>query len=121
MSKDILKIIKAQIAESKADLHAYRPEPFDWVSRSKATADVLIPWLILSAPSLKNYVEDVLNAPVQLRRMWSLIRDHVNLPKEQIEAFDRQLSLDDVLRDSVTGEVVSKVVTKYLMDQNKTL
>lgn len=53
--------------------------------------------------------------------MWTTIRYHVNLPKEQIVVFDSQLSLDDVLRESVTGEVVSKVVTKYLMDENPNL
>ena len=82
---------------------------------------MLIPWLEANAASLKEYVEGVLNAPLQLRRMWNDIREHVNLPKEQIEAFDRQLTLDDVLRESVTGELISKVVTKFLLDHNPSL
>ena len=41
---------------------------------------------------MKAYVEDVLNAPMQLRQLWSEIRGNVNLPKEQVEAFDRILS-----------------------------
>lgn len=45
----------------------------------------------------------------------------MNLPVEKIEAFDHQLSLDDVLRESVTGEVVSRVVTKFLTDHKTDL
>lgn len=65
--------------------------------------------------------EGVLNAPLQLRLMWADIRSRVNLPKEQIEAFDRQLTLDDVLRESVTGELIGKVVTKFLLEHNSRL
>ena len=53
--------------------------------------------------------------------MWAVIRPQVNLPREQIEAFDRQLSLDGVLREAVTGEVVSRVVGSYLIDRHPDL
>lgn len=115
---DVLKTIRTQIAAAQADLHIYSPDTVDWNARAFATADSLIPWLGQVAPALKNYVQDVLNAPALLRSMWATIRQHVNLPREQIEAFDRQLSLDDVLRESVTGEVVSNVVSKYLMEHH---
>lgn len=115
---DVLATVRAQIEAAKADLQNYRPDTVDWHHRAIATADALIPWLIEIVPLTKNYVEDVLNAPVVLRSMWKAIRSHVNLPKEQIEAFDRQLTLDDVLRESVTGEVVSNVVTKYLLENH---
>jgi hypothetical protein len=88
----------------------------DWQVRATETAEKLIPWLIEIVQGMKDYVQDVLNAPPVLRSMWKAIREHVNLPKEQIEAFDRQLTLDDVLRESVTGEVVSNVVTRYLLE-----
>ena len=117
MSRSVLDFIDEQIEEARADLLHYRPHEMDWPTRAKVTARTLIPWLTSAAPGLKSYVEDVLNAPVRLRRMWSDIRAEVDLPREQIEAFDRQLSLDDVLRESVTGEVVSKVVTKHLTEQ----
>jgi hypothetical protein len=58
----------------------------------------------------------VLNAPALLRTLWVDIRKEAKLPREQLEAFDRQLTLDDILRTSVTGEVISTVVTKYLLD-----
>ena len=99
-------------------MRTYRPATVDWHGRSLATADSLIPWLIQVAPALKNHVQDVLNAPALLRSMWATSRCHVNLPKEQIEAFDRQLVLDDVLRESVTGEVVSNVVSKFLIEHH---
>ena len=53
--------------------------------------------------------------------MWSTIRDQVELPRDQIEAFDPQLLKDDVLRESVTGEVISKVVTRFLIERNLNL
>lgn len=115
---DVLKSIRTQIAAAQADLHIYSPDTVDWNARAFATADILIPWLGQVAPALKNYVQDVLNAPALLRSMWATIRQHVNLPREQIEAFDRHLSLDDVLRESVNGEVVSNVVSKYLMEHH---
>ncbi len=111
-----LATIKTQIKDAEADLGSYRPESVDWNERAVATAETLVPWLVEAVPALKNYVQDVLNAPAMLRSMWKTIRDHVELPKEQIEAFDRQLTLDDVLRESVTGEVVSNIVTKYLLE-----
>lgn len=114
--RPVLAVINQQIAEARSDLRKYRPPEMNWAARAATTAGTLIPWLQSSAHGLKSYVEDVLNAPVQLRQMWASIRGHVNLPKEQLEAYDRQLSLDDVLRESLTGEVVSKVVTKYLTD-----
>jgi hypothetical protein len=48
--------------------------------------------------------------------MWIEIKNHIDLPKEQIESFDRQLEFDDVLRISISGEVVSTIVSKFLVD-----
>jgi hypothetical protein len=115
---DVLAAIKSQIKAASADLQAYQPKAMDWSRRATTTAEDLVPWLISISPGLKGYVQDVLNAPTILRSMWLKIRAHVSLPKEQIEAFDRQLTLDDVLRESVTGEVVSSVVTKYLKEHH---
>src|SRR5438046_2972969 len=112
---DVLARIKAQIDAAQDDLHAYRPEPMKWHDRATSAADQLVPWLLKVAPAMRDYVRDILNAPVLLRTMWNTIREHVNLPKKQIEEFDYQLTLDDVLRESVTGEVVSKIITKFLL------
>lgn len=115
---DVVATVRSQIKAAKKDLHNYRPNSVDWYGRAFAVADLLIPWLVQAVPGMKNYVQDVLNAPAVLRSMWTTIRQHVDLPKEQILAFDRQLSLDDVLRESVTGEVVSNIVTRYLLEHH---
>ena len=115
---DVLGAITSQVAAAQEDLRAYRPDSVDWDTRALATAAGLVPWLVQVAPALKDYVQDVLNAPALLRSLWATIRRHVSLPREQVEAFDRQLSLDDVLRESVTGEVVSNVVSKYLIEHH---
>lgn len=121
MKETILKIIYQQIEDAREDLEQHRPYEIDWPSRAGDTAKRLIPWLISEAHDLTLYVDGVLNAPLRLRTMWADIRSRVDLPSEQIEEFDNQLFLDDVLRDSVTGEVVSKVVTKYLTDHEPDL
>ena len=116
MAKNVLHVIHRQIEEAFEDLSRYPPHELNWPTRVKATAQVLIPFLHKEAPGLKAYVEAVLNAPVELRRLWSDLRGRVDLPPALFANFDRQLSLDDILRESVTGEVVSKVVTKYFSD-----
>lgn len=108
--------IRKQIEAARMDLDAYRPTAIRWKQRAKKTADTLLPWLITVGPDLKRHVQDVLNAPALLKTMWADIRKATKLPREKLEAFDRQLDLDDVLRTSVTGEGISKVVTKYLLD-----
>ena len=115
---DVLATITSQIETAQADLCNYRPKTTDWNKRAIATANSLTPWLIDEAVGMKDYVQNVLNAPVKLRAMWTKIKGHVNLPKKEIEAFDLQLDLDGVLRESVTGEVISKVVTKYLLEHH---
>lgn len=121
MPNTTLDVINRQIDKAKVDLQQYSPKEMGWHSRAKTAAAFFVPWLEANAPTVKTYVEGVLNAPVQLRQMWNKISPHVNLPKEKIEAFNRQLALDDVLRESVTGETVSKVITRFLLDHNPEL
>lgn len=119
--KSVLDTILLQVSAARRDLSQYHPPEMDWTTRVAAAARVLVPWLESTAPGLKSFVEDVLNAPLQLRRMWMRIRSQVALAREEVEAFDRQLSLDDVLRESVTGEVVSKIITQYLTERKADL
>ena len=121
MPQTILSQIQAQIDAAKFELLAYRPVEMNWPTRTLQSARVLIPRLESLATGLKGYVEDVLNAPEKLRSLWAAIRDHVDLPRETISEFERLLGLDDALRESVTGEVVSKVVTKYLTNHETDL
>lgn len=117
---DPLTVILDQIQAASTDLAAYRPEEIDWQCRARETATELVPWLQSVSAGLRTYVQDVLNAPLVLRQLWKAMRKHVDLPREQLEAFDRQLQLDDVLRESVTGEVISNVVSKFLHEQHPT-
>ena len=94
----------------------------NWSTRVTDSAEKLVPWLENIANNLKNHAQDVFNAPLLLRSMWQSLKPHVAAPNEQIEAFERQLAFDDMLRSSVTGEVasvtgdvVSGVVTRYLI------
>ncbi|WP_397571584.1 hypothetical protein [Schlesneria sp. T3-172] len=121
MPSTTLEVINRQIDEALPDLEKYRPTAMQWHQRAKHAAAIFVPWLESNALAIKAYVEGTLNAPSELRRMWMEIRPHVHLPREQIEAFDLQLSLDDVLRESVTGEVVSNVVTKFLLGHHSDL
>src|SRR5689334_7095172 len=111
----VLEIILGQINSAEADLNAYKPTAMGWYGRAVTAAEDLVPGLVEIAPGLKDYVQNVLNAPALLRTMWETIRPNVTLPKGQLEAFERQLAFDDVLRESVGGETVSRVVTKYLL------
>ncbi len=121
MPSTVLNLINGQIDEAFSELKQYCPQEMNWPLRVKESAAALVPWLEENAVAIKSYVEGVLNAPVQLRKMWADIRPQINLPKEQLESFDRQLMLDDVLRESVTGELISKVITKFLLDHNPVL
>ena len=111
-----LTTIQRQIKAARGELQAYQPTTIDWNLRALTTARALVPWLLEISPTMKDYVQDVLNAPTLLRSMWQKIRNHVTLPKAEIEAFEKQLQLDEVLRETVTGEVVSSIVTKYLLE-----
>lgn len=118
MTQSVLALINQQIQDAEPELVQYQPREMNWADRSRASSAKLIPWLENTAPGLKSYVEDVLNAPVNLRDLWKQARSQSKLPEQMKAEFDRQMKLDDVLRESVTGEAVSKVVTIYLTKQN---
>ena len=118
MAQSVLAFIKQQILDAESELAQYQPREMNWADRSRASSAKLIPWLANAAPGLKSYVEEVLNAPVNLRELWNQVRNQSKLPEQVKAEFDRQLKLDDVLRESLTGEVVSKVVTLFLTRQN---
>ena len=117
---NVLDRIKQQIRAAESELRSYPPGTVDWVARSYATADHLIPWLEGVASSLRNNVEQVLNAPQRLRSMWEDIRGHINLPKQRIDAFEAQLATVKILLDHVSGELVSAIVTAYLLAEYPT-
>lgn len=116
-----LDIIRSQIDAAQTDLQQYPPSEMNWHARAKDAAGILVPWLEQHATGMKEYVEGVLNAPIQIRQIWSEIRSLVSAPIEQIEAFDRHLALDEVLGETITCELISRVVTKYMLEHNTCL
>ena len=121
MPRTVLSQIRQQIKAAEPELCSYSPSEMNWPKRVIQSVEKLIPRLEHGAEGLKANVEDVLNASKKVRALWTAIRNHVDLPKNEILEFDRLLRLDDILRESVTGEVVSKVVTKYLMKHDSEL
>lgn len=121
MPKTVLSQIQQQIKSANLELRDYSPAEMNWPKRALRSAEKLIPRLERTVKGLKTNVEDVLNASTKVRTLWTVIRDQVDLPQHEIQEFDRLLRLDDILRESVTGEVVSKVVTKYLMEHDSDL
>lgn len=118
MTQSVLAFIEQQISDAKPELAIYRPSEMNWCERARSSAAKLIPLLENIAPGMKDYVEGVLNAPVNLRTLWKQARTQSKLPEQVRREFDRQLELDDVLRESMTGETISKVVTIYLTNQS---
>ena len=78
MAQSVLVFIKQQIREAESELAQYQPREMNWADRSRASSAKLIPWLEKAAPELKSYVEEVLNAPVNLRELWKQVRNQSN-------------------------------------------
>ncbi len=118
MKNQPLRTIESQIRSAAKELHAYEPEVVNWDQRARKTAGLIIPTLCRDANSIRQYVEGVLNAPIQLRALWNDIRKSSNASPETLQEFDTQLVLDDVLRETVTGETISKVFTRSLLQRH---
>ncbi len=121
MGKSALAHVLNQIAAASSELRLCAPIQIDWPKRATVTANLLVPLLQRDVPRLKKYVEDILNAATRLRLLWSDFRTRVTLPAGDIAEFNRLLTLDDVLRESITGEIVSNVVSRFLLDENPSL
>ena len=113
MTQSVLAFVEQQILDAESELANYRPSEMNWPERARASAAKLIPLLESTAPGMKSYVEGVLNAPLNLRKLWKQARTQSKLAEQVKREFDRQLELDNVLRESMTGETISKVVTVY--------
>ena len=118
MNSSPLSVVLSQITAAKLDLRQYQPDSVDWGVRASAAVKVIIPWLVENAEALRTFVAGVLNAPLELRRLWKQVQLDSSLPDSIRLAIDQQLEWDDVLRDTVSGEIVSKVVTKFILNHN---
>lgn len=112
----VVDYIVAQIDKLHNELAAYEPISMDWRNRVNASAERLTSWLVQTAPQHRQFVQDVLNAPTELRAIWSQIRAEIDIDPRTIRRFDKLLTLDNIIRESLTGEIISKVFSMSLMD-----
>ncbi len=111
---DALARVLKQLKAAKPELDTYAPAGFGWYARALATAKELVPWLVREAPSLRLYVEEVLNSPVLLREAWAALKLQIDAPGE-VARIDELLNREGVLLDFVAGDTVSVVVTGHLL------
>ncbi len=115
----LLDTVLVQVESARSELDSYAPPEVDWYSRSVETVEVMIPWLVRVGPDLKTFVEEVLNSPSLVRDTWQEIRSNVRAatPSHLLEVMDRELERELVLLDEVGGDIVSKVVERFLIDR----
>ena len=97
-----LKTIESQIRSAADDLKEYPPTTVNWQKRATNIANTVIPILCRDAHEIKLYVEGVLNAPIEIRRLWTIMLPTSTASPQILREFDRQLTLDDVLRATVS-------------------
>ncbi len=116
MSKSTpLNHVLGQIKNAQAELEAYAPAGIDWSKRATTTANTLVPWLAKEAPSLQQYVGDVLNSPALLRQAWAALRGQIDA-RAEVARIDELLAHTSVLLNFVAGDTVSVVVTAHLLN-----
>ncbi|MBX3358407.1 MAG: hypothetical protein KF745_08260 [Phycisphaeraceae bacterium] len=113
MANEPLAHVIEQIKAAQPELESYAPVELAWYDRAMLAAKTLVPWLAKEAPSLRLYVEEVLNSPAQLRDVWAALRLQIDAPSE-VARIDELLAMEGVLLDFVAGDTVSIVVTGRL-------
>lgn len=116
-----LRTIESQIRSATKELGSYEPRIIGCEKRARSIAGLIVPTLCSDANTIAQYVEGVLNAPIKLRALWNDIRRSSSASPETLQEFDAQLELDDVLRETVTGETISKVFTRSLLQRHPQL
>jgi len=113
-----LGIVLKQIDSAKPELEAYPPLGFGWHRRCVVTAKILIPFLTSLAPQLKTFVEEVLNSKQLVRDSWKKIKSATGktIPPQLRNLMDRELEREAILLDTVGGDVISKVIEKFLIE-----
>jgi hypothetical protein len=113
-----LNVILGQIKAAKVELDNYPPSGMGWYNRCLETANILVPWLIEVAPKLKVFVEEVVNSKELVRDSWKRIKASTkkHIPSDLLEAMDRELDREAFLLAVVSGDIISKVVEKFLIE-----
>lgn len=119
-NKQPMKVVPSQIDAAKQELDSYPPKGFGWYKRSRETAKVLVPRLIGITPRLKTYVEEVVNSKRLVRSSWQKIKSAAEkrISADLIASMDRELELEGILVDTVGGDVMSKVIEKFLIENS---
>jgi len=115
-----LKVVLSQIDAARKELDSYPPSGFGWYKRSRETAKLLVPWLTGIAPRLKTYVEEVVNSKRLVRSSWQKIKSVAGkrIPADLVVSMDHELELEGILLDTVGGDVMSKVIEKFLIENS---
>lgn len=113
-----IDVVISQIYAAKEELNQYPPSGFGWYDRSIETARELVPWLTEIAPQLKTFVEEVVNSKECVRESWKKIKSLVgkDIPSALLELMDRELDREAVLLATIGGDVMSKVIEKFLIE-----
>ncbi len=115
MSDDPLSLIRGQIKAAKEDLELYPPTDIDWYARCRKTADAVIPWLCQIAPDMLGFCEEVYNSPERVRELWVQCKNEHPIDRRFAEKIDLQLGRQQVLIKEIAGDVVSRVMTDYML------
>lgn len=115
MSEAVLDGILKQIARASKELSKYAPTEVNWRAQAEASAHVLVPWLRNSAGGLITCVNETLNAPRNVRNLWEKIKTDLVTSSPIVADLDRSLERECVLFESITGDMVSSIVAKYLI------
>jgi hypothetical protein len=111
---DALSVIRGQIDAARDELREYAPAAMDWHERCLATADRVIPWLTKFSPELLGFCEEVYNAPEKVRDLWTKYKAD-NGAGKGAEDIDLFLAREQVLIKEIAGDVVSRVMTDYMI------
>lgn len=111
---DPLSVIRAQIESAREELAAYAPADVDWFARCTSTAEFVIPWLIDIATDLLGFCEEVYNAPRRVRELWRQCKSEHSLCNSA-DQIDLQLAREEVLIKEIAGDVVSRVMTDFML------
>ena len=117
-SRRPVDIVLSQLRIAKHELDNYPPHGFGWHKRCVESTRLLVPWLTETAPDLKAFVEEVVNSKQLVRETWKTIKHTAgkNIPTKLLATMDRELDREAVLLTTVGGDVMSKVIEKFLID-----
>jgi hypothetical protein len=114
MNDDPLEQIRRQIVAAEQELHSYPPTSVDWFTRCLTTAENVIPALCGIAPDLLGFCEEVYNSPDRVRKLWEQFKKQRG--SDQVaEKLDKQLAREQVLIKEIAGDVVSRIMTDYIL------